>query len=298
MTGCNQSKVSSPKSVSVNVVNPGTAISGNHTVCSFGTTFTVNDISPLNTVRWTVGPFLSIVSGQNTSSCEIKSTGSGSSWINAEIISACGNNNSIPIYSVWSGRPTIDPQIPLAYFDGSTYNDVCNSQWYSTTMNIQPAEANVYWSRIAANPGSTEWYQSGNNVSFYFFAVGQTAVYEISASNDCGCNTNDFGFKSKDCSSGGGGGCDVTYVLSPNPASDLVTITPQIPAPCDPVVAPAITESAFLSVYDQQGTLKQKIKYKSRTEAKIDVSKLKDGIYFVRVVDGNSTKQQTLVVHH
>ena len=197
----------------------------------------------------------------------------------------------------WVGKPIINTQVPLAYFNGGTYNNACNSQWYSTNMDIQPSGCTVEWTRIAANPTSTEWYQSGNNVNFYFFALNQTAVYRVTASNSCGSVSYDFGFKSVDCS-GGGGGCDVTYVLSPNPASDLVTITPQIPAPCDPVVAPAITESAFLSVYDQQGTLKQKIKYKSRTEAKIDVSKLKDGIYFVQVVDGNSTKRQTLVVHH
>ena len=147
----------------------------------------------------------------------------------------------------------------------------------------------------AANPGTTEWYQSGNNVNFYFFAVNQTAVYRVNASNECGCTTYDFGFKSTDCS--GGGGCNPVYTLSPNPSNSKVTIIPQIPAPCG-ITTATVSQTGLISVYDQQGTLKKKIKYVPNSKAEIDVSDLQDGTYFLQINDGNSTDKKTFVVQH
>jgi Secretion system C-terminal sorting domain/PKD-like domain len=299
MTGCNQSKVSTPKTITVNAVNAGTVISGSATVCTSGATFTINNIPLMNSILWTCGPNLTIVSGQNTTSCIFKSISNGSSWIKAKLVTECGQIVNLSQINVWSGIPTVSPLISLANFDGSTYNSVCNSQNYSTNMDIQPTSSIVQWTRIAANPETTTWYQSGNNINSYFFYVNQTAVYRISATNSCGCTSYDFGFKSIDC-----GGCNAVYAVSPNPASSSFTIVPNIPAPCNIATTLAKTAttksspSGFISVFDQQGNLKKKVKYSYNTEVGIDVSGLKNGIYLVQIYDGISTDQKTIVVNH
>ena len=299
MTGCNQSKVSTPKTITVNAVNAGTVISGSATVCTSGATFTINNIPIMNSILWTCGPNLTIVSGQNTTSCIFKSISNGSSWIKAKLVTECGQIVNLSQINVWSGIPTVSPLISLANFDGSTYNSVCNSQNYSTNMDIQPTSSIVQWTRIAANPETTTWYQSGNNINSYFFYVNQTAVYRISATNSCGCTSYDFGFKSIDC-----GGCNAVYAVSPNPASSSFTIVPNIPAPCNIATTLAKTAttksspSGFISVFDQQGNLKKKVQYSYNTEVGIDVSGLKNGIYLVQIYDGISTDQKTIVVNH
>lgn len=216
----------------------------------------------------------------------------------AKVNSPDGSSVTIGKNDISVGSPFISPQTPLAYFDGSTYNNVCNSQNYTTSMQ---AYGNVNWSRIAANPGNTSWYQTGNDVSFYFYYPNQTAVFRVSASNSCGTLSYDFGFKSIDCGGGGGGGggggCNVVYSLSPNPSKDKVKIIPQIPAPCNLTLV-TTNRSGFISVFDQQGSLKKKVKYSYNTESEIDVSNFKDGIYFVEIYDGISTDKQTIVVQH
>ena len=205
----------------------------------------------------------------------------------------------ITAFSVWVGKPSISSQVPLAYFSGSNYNTVCNSQSYSTSIDIQPAGSTVAWSRIAANPSSTSWSQSGNNVNFYFFSINQTAVFRISSTDGCGTTSNDYGFKSIDCGGGGGGGCDITYAVSPNPASTTAIITPSIPAPCDNATSlKSETVNSTITVYDNQGVPKKRKTYKTMTATEFDISDLKNGSYFIEINDGTKSYKKTLIVQH
>ena len=65
MTGCGLSKVST-KAVTVNIVEPGTIISGPSTVCSSGSTFSVSNSPSVVSIVWSTGPYLTVYSGQNT----------------------------------------------------------------------------------------------------------------------------------------------------------------------------------------------------------------------------------------
>jgi len=279
------------------------AISGSATVCTSGATFNINNSTGVSSIVWSHGACLAISSGQNTSSCTFVSTSTGDSWIMARVVSSCGKDTLLTFQNgVGSGIPSISSQSPLAYYDGYTYNNICNGQNYNTDMTVMPTiDRSVMWSRIAANPSTTTWYQSGDNIYSYFFYVNQTAAYRISASNACGCTSYDFGFKSITCGGGGGGG-DVIYQLSPNPSSSKVTIVPQIPAPCfaaeTTLLKSAVIQRGFISLFDQQGLLKKKLKYTPKSEAEIDVSDLKDGIYVLQIYDGNSTYKKTLIVKH
>ena len=160
----------------------------------------------------------------------------------------------------------------------------------------------VAWSRIAASPSNTTWSQSGNNINFYFWAVGQTAVFRINASNACGTTTNDFGFKSINCGEGGGG-CD-QFAVSPNPAKNSVKVSVlNIPPPYLSATSASsktmetskrsITE---IKIYDNAGNLKQTQKeYKSK-QATIDLTGYKSGVYFIEITDGNFKESQQIII--
>jgi len=201
---------------------------------------------------------------------------------------------TIPVHNVWVGVPLISSNFPLAYYDGNTYNEVCNLYTFNTSMIVEGCPS-VYWSRIMAQPTNASWYQSGNNIFFYFYQVNQSAVFRIDAYNSCGLRSYDFGFKSKSCNSGGGG-CQTLYNFSPMPASEEVTITPTILAPCDPL--PLTTQMGLISIYSKHGLLLKQIKFVLNTQVEIDVSNLKNGTYIVVINDGNAVTRSNLVVKH
>ncbi len=260
----------------------------------------VDPIAFANSYTWTISEHLSPTGVKTTTNPSIQINADETQGIRSISVYAnltCGLTSNTKLATIQvGGPPVLDFNPPLAYFDGSAYNSVCNSQNYIT--NLQTS-GTVTWSRISANPTNTSWYQSGNDVNFYFYYVNQTAVFRVNVYNSCGSASGDFGFKSINCGGGGGGGgggCNAVYSLSPNPSKDKVKIVPQIPAPC-PQVATS-SKSGYVSVYDQQGTLKKKIKYNFNSEAEIDVTDLKNGFYIVEINDGNTTNKQTIMVKH
>ncbi|MFV0379038.1 MAG: hypothetical protein ACK5JD_17240 [Mangrovibacterium sp.] len=66
-------------------------LSGPSTICTSGSAFSVSNLpSSVLSVVWETGPYLTVFSGQNTNSPLIKATGSGSSWVRARLVTACG----------------------------------------------------------------------------------------------------------------------------------------------------------------------------------------------------------------
>ncbi len=266
-------------------------------MCSSPQVIQVTPISDATSYIWTVTNPLSINGAQTatttSNSVNVQATAlTGTSTITVYAQTSCGINSLTATGTVKLGKPIISSNVPLAYWDGSTYNSVCNLQNYSTSMNIINAD-NVTWTRIAANPINTAWSQSGDNITFYFFNVGQTAVFNINASNTCGANNNQFGFKSISC----GSGCSVTYSAYPNPASQSVKVTPNIPAPCNTTLQTAAINGT-VSVYDNQGVTKKVLSYKSYEDLTIDVSSLKNGLYYINIYDGKTSSSIPLIVKH
>lgn len=272
---------------------------GSLSICNGSQTIQVRLVSDAISYDWIVSSPLTINGAQSctttSNSVNVQTNGyQGNSEISVTANTSCGISSNTAIGVLRIGAPRIGSNYPLAFYDGSTYNDVCNLQNYSTSMNIQNADY-VEWTRIAANPTSTSWYQSGDNLKLYFFAVNQTAAFNVYASNTCGSLNNQFGFKSINC--GGGGGCLVTYSAYPNPASQSTKVTPNIPAPCDPILQTAVINGT-VSVYDKQGIKKKSLTYKGYQDMNIDVSDLKDGLYYINIFNGTTTSSVSLIVKH
>lgn len=272
-------------------------ISGPVTVCGSTATFSVKNLRSGDVINWVNSSNTSYISGQNTKNYTVQ--GGGNAWVQASITNSVGGYTvNLSKFYFTIGKPVVTSQIPLSYFSGSNYNNVCNQQSYTTSILVDGASS-VTWSRIAATPSNTSWSQSGNNINFYFYNVNQTSVFKINASNSCGNTSYDFGFKSIDCSGGGGGGCNLVYTVSPNPVGQTLTITPSIPAPC--IVTPSLqTENinGTISVFDNQGILKKRVNYKHISKTDINVSDLKNGTYHIEIYDGQATDKQTVIVQH
>jgi len=268
-------------------------------ICGESQTIQVSPIVDATSYTWTVQYPLTVNGGQSTTtsgnSVVVNTNGKlGASSISVYANTLCGITSNPSTGQLFIGVPEVVSNYPLAYFDGSTYNDVCNLQQITTNMTINGASS-VYWSKTTSSPSNISWWQPGNNVSFYFYNIGQTAVFNIYASNNCGVKSYDFGFRSIDC--GGGGGCDIEYTLSPNPASNKVKIVPNIPPPCDEILAVSNIEG-FVSIYDQSGTLKKKVKNNQNSEVEVDISALKNGIYIIEINNNNKSIKKTLIVKH
>ena len=53
-----------------------------------------------------------------------------------------------------------------------------------------------------------------------------------------------------------------------------------------------------VSVYDNQGTKKKALSYKHYEDLTLDVSSLKDGLYYITIYDGITTSSIPLIVKH
>lgn len=247
-------------------------------------------------VTWTVTGPATISSGSGSNQIELTATGNGT----VHLVATSGNYTAETDVTVTIGNPpyvAIDissngnySELPTGSTNLSDYNSVCNYQDVNLNMYVTGATS-VSWSKVSSNPGNIYWQQTGNNLSLYFYNVGQSALFRITASNSCGTATKDYGFKSIDCS--GGGGCDV-YLVSSNPASESVDIiVPNIPPPpCDlSVSALAQIDITEVTIYDQTGTMKKKLKYAEKTKkVNINLNGLRTGIYFFEI--GNKTHKE------
>jgi Secretion system C-terminal sorting domain/Bacterial Ig-like domain (group 2) len=286
------------------------SISGSTNLCSGTSTsiYSINNLPCNSSVSWT---------SSNTNVATISAAGNpatltainnGSTTITATI-NAC-NGTTIISKAIYIGSPFIggtyfsnNQELPLGIWFGDPfdYNDACNLQNTTTNMQII-GSTSVTWSKITSNPSNISWSQNGNNLNFYFWGLGQTAVFRIQATNSCGSSSYDFGFKSIDCSGGGGGGC-YQYQVAPNPAQSSVrVVVPNIIPPCDmasasskPIANLSISE---VRIYDQQGFLKTLQKFSRVKTAQINLNGLNSGLYFIEIIDGQYKERQQILIQH
>ena len=158
------------------------------------------------------------------------------------------------------------------------------------------------WTRTAASPTNTNWSQSGNNLTFYFWNPGQTATFKITATNGCGSVSQSLGFKSISCG-GGDGGC-LRYNVSPNPAKGtLKVVVPNIPPPCDYLKTDgsasdlkSIRTISEILIYDLSGNLKKTQKVKDAKEVNVNLNGLRTGTYYIEIKDGEYSEMQKVII--
>lgn len=279
----------------------GSSCVNNSSVYSVPVTINTN-----TTVTWRVSSTSIVTFQPNGNEVTVNRTGNGIVALYADITSPCGSLTVSKTLNIGTPYVAVDissngnySELPSGSTNLADYNSVCNYQNVNLNMYITGASS-AGWSKVSSNPTNLYWQQTGNNLGFYFYNVGQTAMFRITASNSCGTTTKDYGFKSIDCS--GGGGCDL-YVASPNPASEsldiLVPNIPPPPPPCDVMTASQLSQLDIteITIYDQAGVMKKKLKYSAKTKrVHINLNGFKTGIYIFEIGSKAHKERRQIVV--
>ncbi len=301
----------------------GPAISGPANLCSSAGIYSVAiGSAPASTVCWSVSPagILSNPNPQCGTSSSVTPIGNGSVTITAKIDNiSCSPASILISKTVFVGRPVItQPPNTMAYITSTppnyTYNSVC--PLVTTVVNLQvDGASSTSWEKVTTTFNSS-WYADGNNLDFYFFSANQTAVFKFTASNACGSTVLYFAFQSIDCGSDPCGGTLATYSISPNPASESITIVPNVPPPCG-TSQPSTLETASrlpsvsaakslkkskpvikqVCIYDGYGKLVKKTMLpEGVAQTSIQIGNLPNGVYFVEIIGTNTKDRKKLVI--
>lgn len=269
---------------------PDYTISGSSAVCT-NSTYSVSGLADGATVTWSASPAalvsFSPVTGSSTTVTKLYN---GTTTISAKI-SPCGQTIT---KSITSGLPDISGtytnkqisyNLKIADAELINYNDACNLYHVNTNMSITGASS-VKWSLVSSS-GTISWSQSGNNISFYLWSVGSTAVFKVSATNSCGTSTYNFAWKSIDC-----GRCAYSLSLSPNPADNILQVA--LLHSCDKTTAKYIKK---ITVFDANAITRIKKEYTGNIRnTALDVSSLSPGIYLLEVFDGISINRKQFLI--
>ena len=293
----------------INVMAPDLSIHGTTNVCSSSSYF-INNLPSCNaSVTWSVSNSnIASLSCTSCNSTTLTKLVDGTVTLTATITNtnACGSGTTVKTMTVNTGIPVLTSatytyngsQSPLQYYTGSSsYNPLCTSQ--NTDVNATFTGANtVTWTKVSSS-NTVSWTQSGNDINFYLWGAGQTAVFNVDASNGCGDVSYNFGFQDFDC--GGGGGC-ARYVVSNTNQSSLRVVTPNIPPPCrvaqtkkekDAINKPVISQ---IKIYDMSGRLRVRNTFPGVKEALINTHGLTPGVYLIEISDGKTSEKQLVSI--
>lgn len=289
------------------------SISGPANVCS-SAEYVLTGLSSPGNITWN-GSQLNLASltpGPNNNVTVTKTTSSsGPFTLSAALNNACDNSAPTITKAIHIGTPYLVQNAYSTSYNAFNedprnnppvaWNQVCNLQQITTSV-LSYGGSSISWDRVYANPTNTHWEVTNNNVNFYFWGVGQQAIFRASTSNSCGSSSLYFPFMSINCTTDP---CEESLKVTPNPANAMIMIPPP-PPPCESAAraakAGASTTAASyeiqqVKVYDLNGVLKLTKKIaKGTVNIQVDVSGLKEGVYFIETSNGVSTRRKMFMV--
>jgi len=268
-----------PNVIQTNTISIPT-ISGSSSVCSFGTTYSINYLPSGATVSWTCTSTNSnLTIDANSGYAYATNSTSSQETISAIIHTGCGNV-TLPAKTVWVGIPH---DVELYCESGTAAVVGYNNSLWVNSFNYD--YDSIVW---GAYPAPRELIDLGGGYANIIFDSPGTYTMWANNVNDCGYSTTAY--------------IQNFYVyellMSPNPASNEVEITISTGEAEGAKSASLSSDDAYtVTVLDIYGTVKIQRKY-SGNKFTIPVSSLKDGNYIVKVNNKkiNSTKQ--LIIKH
>ncbi len=263
----------------------GPYISGPSIVCSSGAAFTVNNLPAGSSIIWETGSYLQRVSLQGSNPCTFSSTGSGSGWVRATITGSCGNF-TLPQNNVWAGTPVVSVTGPDEGYP--------NIQYTFQAHTVNPAYTYPFsysWDMYPYD-GYISTSQGGNYAAygyFTFYHVYSANGYRVMARAQNDCGTGAYGETSI--------WIHDYWLLSPNPASETVTLTKKVPDTNIESDVEKINTIYTVRIIDFYGVLHYSTT-RSGQNFTIPIANLKDGNYIVQIDDGKNTTNLQLVVKH
>jgi len=249
-------------------------LSGPSLICSSGGSFTVNNLPTGATITWSQGPNLARTSAQGANPCIFSSTGSGSSWVRATLVTSCGSV-TLPDKVVWSGTPVI------SYISGPTYTP--NNQWatyYAMPNNPAMGVTDYNWILNPLNGNSVYDYGWTADIAFY-----NSGFYQVVSRGQNTCGWGDYTVTGIEVYDSKG------MSIYPNPASGEVTI--EIQSSGDKELTATVWE---LEIYTPGMILKEKKTSLKDNKTIINTSGWQEGIYMLRVKHGESLLTGKLII--
>ncbi len=250
------------------------SISGPTLFCSSGS-FTLSNLPPVDSIIWIPGPYLSISSGQNTSSCTFTKSpvNSGSSWVSARLVTDCGSI-TLPRKEVYVGGGTVE------YIMGPLQASTITANRY------------LLMTSGLSEPTSFDWFVTPSNSSVVY-SYGSSADIEFNNPGDYLLTV----WASNTCGSGSPYQQIITAYdslllrMSPNPTTGETIIT----------IKPASEKELLVSAWDLEiftpaQALKEKKTRLKGSSTVINTAGWQEGVYVVRVLYNNEIITGKLIV--
>ncbi|MGD9978879.1 MAG: M4 family metallopeptidase, partial [Bacteroidales bacterium] len=274
-------------------------ISGPSTVCSSGSTFSVSNPPTIDSIIWSIGPNLTIYSGQNSNSPIIKATGTGNSWVQARLVTGCGSL-TLPQRTVWAGIPDYT-QLDI-YANNSGGSHIILACDYTSADALYAGSSghaigiDAYeWDMPYANNWDIYEEYGGGGIDMRYVEIEywespppSTEVIGIRAHNTCGWSPwrNIIVNVENHCSR-------LYMSFSPNPTTGETTLTIQSSSEKEIL---DVNQEWDLEVYTQTQVLKaKKIRLKGSSTV-INTSGWQEGVYVVRALYNNEVITGKLIV--
>lgn len=253
--------------------------SGSSLVCSSGTTFTINNPPPADSILWITGPNLKISSGQNADSCTFSATGSGSSWVRVRLVNACGSV-TLPQKDVWAGSL----QIPVI---SGPISPRCD---YTYTYRVDEASTlmgeSFYWESDILNIDNP----TSSVCTAWPFMNGEGSI----SCTVTACGVSQTGSKyvlAKLCP-------EYIVNLFPNPASDLVEISLTEKTSVEPEITSVKVDPIFnVNISTLSGIVVYTTK-KTGKNFTFPVGNLNNGNYIFEINDDKNSYRKQFTVKH
>lgn len=252
-------------------------ISGTSSIdCSSDPTFTIYSLPQGSSITWESSPNLIRISEQGSNPCTFSSTGNAWSWVRANVTADCD-----PIVlesSFWSGAPALD------YISGpeDAPIDYQHSYYYYPERDYRSGSGASYSMFVEPNTGVTiDPFYEGAGITF---TIPDYYRVTAEATNICGTTSTYLDVYVYDWP---------RFTLSPNPASDEVTISVEESSVNKINVDPVYS----ISIFNLYGVLQSNYT-RSGKNFTIPLNKLQDGNYIIRINDGKQIVSKQLIVKH
>jgi len=273
----------------ISVTTPMPYISGSTTLCS-QETYNIVNLLPGATVQWIVSGCLILVSGQGSSSAVIAKSSNGMEQVNA-VVTYQGKNIPLSPLAVSVGTP-LRPYISNGSVTKTTSSVSYNLTYGSPTTSLQlffikqPDSADASWVvEKSATSSCFNLIDNGNYVYVNPTSVG-TGSFTVQGENQCGMSSYTRVYLT--IRSSGGGIIDppslpIKFSISPNPASDQVTVTlageEKLLGPTSGLSSETTYE---VQLWSSMGVVKS-VKTKGES-VQLSLGSLPSGTYYIRVV--------------
>lgn len=275
-------------------------ITGASTVCNNQTkSYSVNTVLNGN-VTWSVNNSnLSIIGGQGTSIVTVrgKSSGGGETILTSTI--PTNNCDVVVTKSIWVGNPG-----SVGTISGS--NAVSQGQWvyYSVSSSI-PNNGIYDWTLPTSGqpclpPSTNCWYflYGGDGLPYAQVSVGSSSgLVQVKRVNSCGSGPTSYKYVNVNSGGGGGGGCCITPAfVSPNPASNELSIQFKNESTNLQVAETDFGYEVEYTLTDFMGNIVFS-KTSKKTKQKLNLSRVREeGIYVLTIKHGDKGSEQHRIV--